>query len=106
MKFASSEETQATAKTIIDEAVSLGYVQDEEVSAPSTHALTRITLDGGEEVVRMKVTQKKIDFYHGARNADGEKVSHRTYRITSEYKSRDALNALVSPYEMRVWSYT
>lgn len=103
MKFATEEETLATAQKIIDTAVDLGYTIDKEVKSPSTHGLTWKD-DDGEEVIRMKVTQKKIDFYHGARDADGEKISHRTYRITSEYKSREALEALTAPYELRTYN--
>lgn len=88
MKFTDKTVTGAAADTLYKALVKSGFAAGEDVPAGSTDKLTK-TVDGVEQVVLMNVKEQKIDVFHGAFLANGDKVLHNKWRIQSDRKMEE-----------------
>lgn len=88
MKFTAKAETDKAANTLYEALVESGFTVGEDVPAGSTDKLKK-TVDGVDQIVLMNVKEQKIDVFHGAFLANGDKVLHAKWRIQSERKMEE-----------------
>lgn len=88
MKFADKGITDAAANTLYKALVTAGFAAGEDVPQGSTDKLTKTT-DGVDQIVLMNVKEQKIDVFHGAFLANGDKVLHNKWRIQSDRKMEE-----------------
>jgi hypothetical protein len=80
-------ETVTAAEALVEELIAEGFIVSGTIPVGSTHELTK-SKDGINHVVKMNLTEKKVDVFYGAFQ-NGDKLQHQTWRIASDKKKKE-----------------